>query len=192
MVNNNMVFFKKLLKMKNCLSSLCIACCVLCALFSSCSTAPCSEEQDELLVASDLYLMKLNNLTSEFVKSSSEEDNDVLLDGIISSSIDFLDQNDLDYSVFDNGDPRIAIVALAVLESELYLKYNTKGTVIGDCVLEAFGLKGIFEGVAEGLTKALAKKVAKVAAKQLLEKSVPYVGWGIVAVDFTICMVNNN
>ena len=58
--------------------------------------------------------------------------------------------------------------------------------------MEAFGLKGIFEGVAEGLTKALAKKVAKVAAKQLLEKSVPYVGWGIVAVDFTICLLNKN
>ncbi len=123
-------------------------------------------------------LSQSDSRNSELSEPLEESIND-----FVALSQDYLELNDIDLSeYFDNDDPRIALVALAIADIDRTLNTTpTSRTTIGGCVLEGLGIKALIEGPGK-------KAAAKIIAKALLKRAVPVVGWGLFAYDFIDCM----
>lgn len=152
---------------------------------SSCSSNDEALPSDttETVKGTSNFIAQLNsNVSSSATRSESEEE---ILPLIIKESIEYLNANNISYKEFfeDENDPQIAILAMGLAEyDKCYNLANTR-TSVGGCVLEAIGVKDLVSG-------AGAKIVAKQVGKALLKKAVPYVGWGIFAVDMAMCLAD--
>ena len=132
------------------------------------------------------YLSNLNYILEKEGKLSVKEEQDSVVPALVDASKDFLAVNEIDYSEFfaNENDPRIAICALAIAEIQ---KYSLKGTKtrasVGGSVLEGLGIR---ELAMKGLTKSSVKIICMTAMK----KTVPYVGWGLFAVDMAMFLTD--
>lgn len=99
----------------------------------------------------------------------------------------FLEANGITYEDLDvnEGDEVIAAIALCLVE---YIKdmdetsISLTRTTVGGCILQAVGVKEI-------LTEPTVKLAAKAIGKAVCKKAVPYIGWGLFAIDFVACVV---
>lgn len=96
-----------------------------------------------------------------------------MISELIDNCINFLNKNNIFYTDFceNTNDPRIAVITIGIAEYNLSLKVQTR-TTIGGCLLQSLGLKG----------------VGKQFGKAVLKKAVPYVGWGLFAVETAMCI----
>lgn len=136
------------------------------------------------LVGTQEYLSNIKTLVGAPETRTVTEDEDSIVPLIIEESIEYLNANKINYKEFfeDDSDPRIAVFAMGIVEIEKTseLAALTRTTVFG-CALEALGVKDL---ATKGLTKAAIKALGKAAAK----KAIPYVGWGLFAVDMGLCL----
>lgn len=148
-----------------------------------------TETDSEPITGTEAYIHMLSNLkVSEASQSRSIDDesevSDETIQSLISISQEYLAINDIDMSdIFDQDDPRLAIVAMAIADVDR-LSNNTvvTRTTFGGCVLEGLGVKGLVNGMGK-------KAAAKAIGKLLLKRAIPYIGWGLFAYDFIDCMV---
>ena len=83
--------------------------------------------------------------------------------------------------VFDQDDPRLAIVAMAIADVDrINNNAAVSRTTFGGCVLEGLGVKGLVNGMGK-------KAAAKIIGKFLLKRAIPYIGWALFAYDFIDC-----
>lgn len=102
---------------------------------------------------------------------------------LIKESINFLQLNDIDYKEFfsNDSDSRIAVYAIAIAElQKAETTQLTTRTSIGGCVLEGLGVRGLVSG------RAAVKAIGKV----LVKRAIPYVGWGLFAIDMAMCLAD--
>lgn len=140
-------------------------------------------EQSDL-VSCEAYISDVKSVLSQpMTRSSVEEYNQDRISLLVDISRQFLFDNGITPSDLDlqEEDPIIAVVALGLVETYQRSESLTLRTTVGGCVLEGLGVRSMFKGGA----KKIAKKLAKVA----LKKAIPYVGWGIAALDFANCMM---
>lgn len=111
----------------------------------------------------------------------SVKDEEAMVPDLIESSIKFLNENNISYADFceDQNDPRIAVIAIGIAEYNLSQKHKQEQLLV-DAYSQSLGLKG----VGEQSVKAVAKRVGKA----VLKKAVPYVGWGVFAVEMAMCI----
>lgn len=146
------------------------------------------KEQTEFLGTTS-FLQKVHTTIIKPTRTVQAEEQ--VLSELVEHSSEYLRQNGFDYSeFFEEGDPRIAIVAMSLskydrLTSKSVDLRNRATRGVGNCVLEAVGIKGLLDG---SIKRLGAKYAAKFIAKKVLSKAVPYLGWGIAAVDFASCM----
>lgn len=152
--------------------------------FSACSSndeienAPINDK--ELCVGTEEFVTSLKSIVSSS-PTRSVEDEEAMVPELIENSIKFLNENNISYADFceDKNDPRIAVIAIGIAEYNLNQETQTR-TTVGGCLLQSLGVKG----VGEQSVKAIAKRVGKA----VLKKAVPYVGWGLFAVEMAMCI----
>ena len=136
------------------------------------------------LVGTQSYLNNLKTLIGAPETRTVKEDEDSIVPLIVEESIKYLNANKIDYKEFfeDDSDPRIAVFVMGIVEIEKTSKMAsfTRTTVMG-CVLQAVGVKDL---ATKGLTNAAVKALGKAVAK----KAIPYVGWGLFAIDMGMCL----
>lgn len=154
---------------------------------SSCSSENGIIEQDknieaESCIGTTEFIASLNNISVN-TKNENIEDEKAKVPIIVEVAIEYLAKNNISYTDFcnDKDDPRIAIIAMGLAEYDQISSTQTK-TSIGGCVLEAIGVKD--------LGNAGVKAAAKQIGKAVLKKAVPYVGWGLFAVDMVMCLAD--
>lgn len=144
-----------------------------------------SENIEIELVGTNDYVSNIGCIIKQGGTRSAEYEQDCLVPLLVEESILFLNSNGIDYKEFfdDVSDPRIAVFAMALAEQEKYCQYGglTRASV-GGCVLEALGVKELVT------SKAVTKAAVKAVGKAIVKKSVPYVGWGLFAVDMALCL----
>ena len=152
--------------------------------FSACSSndeienTPINDKK--LCVGTEEFITSLKSIVSSS-PTRSVKDEEAMVPDVIESSIQFLNEQNTSYADFceDQNDPRIAVIAIGIAEYNLSQKAQTR-TTVGGCLLQSLGLKG----VGEQSVKAVAKRVGKA----VLKKAVPYVGWGVFAVEMAMCI----
>ncbi len=149
----------------------------------------CSSEDSTAEISSDkieikgvpTYISRIGEIVKHEETRSVDEEQAETVPLLVKESIDFLQLNDIDYKEFfsDNSDPRIAVYAIAIAELQKAdtMKPTTR-TSLGGCVLEGLGVRGLVTGKAA--VKALGKFIAK--------RALPYVGWGLFAIDMAMCL----
>lgn len=152
--------------------------------FSACSS---NEEMEnvpvkskEQCIGTEKFITNLKSiLSSRPIRGIENEE--AMVPELIESSIDFLNKNGISYEDFcqDKNDPRIAIIAMGIAEYTISETVQAR-TTVGGCLLQSLGLKGVGE--------QSVKKIAKQVGKAVLKKAVPYVGWGLFAVEMAMCI----
>lgn len=139
-----------------------------------------AETEDEILGTSDFILGIKQILGSSLTRSVDEEE--AIVVNLIEESKVYLTKNGINYSdIFpEESDARIAVLAMGIAEYDKQGMPSSTRTSLGGCVLEAIGVKD--------LGKAGAKYIAKEVGKAVLKKAVPYIGWGLFAVDMAMCL----
>lgn len=140
------------------------------------------DTEDRNCIGTAEFVTSLNNLlTSTPTRSIGDEE--TMIPALIEASIEYLSKNEISYTDFcsDKTDPRIAVIAIGLAEYDLISNIQTR-TSFGGCVLQAVGVKD--------LGKAGAKAAAKQIGKAVLKKAVPYIGWGLFAVDLAMCLAD--
>lgn len=160
------------------------------ALFLCISVSSCSSENEiidkdtqiERCIGTVEFITSLNDISIS-TKTVNIEDEKAKVPAIVEASIEYLAKNGISYSEFcsDKTDPRIAVIAMGLAEYDQINIIQTK-TSFGGCVLEAVGVKE--------LGKAGVKAAAKQIGKAVLKKAIPYVGWGLFAVDMVMCLAD--
>lgn len=149
----------------------------------------CSSEDSTLETSSDkieikgvpTYISKIGEIVKHEETRSVTEEQTETVPLLVKESIDFLQLNDIDYKEFftDNSDPRIAVYAIAIAElQKAETLQPTTRTTFGGCVLEGLGIRGLASG----------KVAVKVIGKVLIKRAIPYVGWGLFAIDMAMCL----
>lgn len=150
-------------------------------------TIPENSQEVVKLVGTSNYLSNLSKAANCVGTRSLPTEQDSVVAVIVDESLLFLESNGIDYKEFfeNEKDPRIALFAMTLVELEKHGLYQgeTRSSV-SECAISAFGLE---ELVTQGLTKA----VVKATAKAVLKKAIPYVGWGIFAVDMIYCLTED-
>lgn len=148
-----------------------------------------TEIDSEPIIGTASYIQMLSNLKeSETSQTRSLDDESEVSDETIQSLIyisqEYLALNDIDMSdVFDQDDPRLAIVAMAIADVDrINNNAAVSRTTFGGCVLEGLGVKGLVNGMGK-------KAAAKIIGKFLLKRAIPYIGWSLFAYDFIDCMI---
>lgn len=163
-------------------------------LVSSCQSSSADDAEatvmpsDEKVIGTDVFVSAVRDIQSfDFARRSSDPDDvdvtDKTVQKLIDASLVYLEANDLDLSdFFESEDPRIAIVAMVLADADRVSQNNqVSRTSVGGCVLEGLGVRGL--GLSMGK-----KALAKAACKVLLKRAIPYVGWGLFAIDFANCI----
>lgn len=152
----------------------------------------CSSTEDNILeTPSDkteikgvpAYISKIGEIVKQEETRSVNEDQTETVPLLIKGSINFLQLNDIDYKEFfsNDSDPRIAVYAIAIAElQKAETTQLTTRTSIGGCVLEGLGVRGLVSG------RAAVKAIGKV----LVKRAIPYVGWGLFAIDMAMCLAD--
>lgn len=149
----------------------------------------CSSEDSSPEIFSDkteikgvpTYIAKIGEIVKHEETRSVAEEQTEIVPLLVKESIDFLRLNDIDYKEFfnDDSDPRIAVYAIAIAELQKSETVQPKTrTTVGGCVLEGLGVRGLVSG------KAAVKAIGKV----LVKRAIPYVGWGLFAIDMAMCL----
>lgn len=149
----------------------------------------CSSEDSTPDISSDkieikgvpTYIAKIGEIVKHEETRSVVEEQTETVPLLVKESIDFLRLNDIDYKEFfsDDSDPRIAVYAIAIAElQKSETIHPTTRTSVGGCVLEGLGVRGLVSG------KAAVKAIGKV----LVKRAIPYVGWGLFAIDMAMCL----
>lgn len=136
------------------------------------------------LVSCGTYISDVKSVLSQpMTRSSVEEYNQERISLLVDISRQSLYDNGIAPSDLElqESDPILAVVALGLVETYQRGESLTLRTTVGGCVMEGLGVRSLFKGGA----KKIAKKLAKVA----LKRAIPYVGWGIAALDFANCML---
>lgn len=127
------------------------------------------------------YISKIGEIVKHEETRSVTEEQTETVPSLIKASIDFLHVNNIDYKEFFNNDsdPRIVVYAIAIVElQKTETMQPTTRTSLGGCVLEGLGIRGLATG------KAAVKAIGKVLAK----RAIPYIGWGLFAIDMAMCL----
>lgn len=137
-----------------------------------------------------VFLQKIHEIRMNTTRTVQDEQ--FILAELVKYSSEYLKQNEFDYTVFfEDGDPRIAIVAMSLSKYDRLTSasINFRNRVVtrgvGGCVLEAIGIRSLLDG---SIKRLGAKYAAKVISKKVLSRAVPYIGWGLATVDFANCM----
>lgn len=135
------------------------------------------------------YRAELLKLTQQTYSRSAEmEPTQEDIKKLVEVSTVFLNENNITPQELGlkEGDERIAIVALAILDYQnVVVNSSVSRTTLGGCVLQALGIKEVLDN----LGKQAVKKVATVVAKAALKKAVPWIGWGLCAYELIDCAV---
>lgn len=135
----------------------------------------------ENAVGTEEFLNRLH-LIAYSPQTRTIESDSAMIPQLIEVSIAYLEQNGISYTEFcqEQNDPRIAVIAMGIAEHFKGRGIVTTRGDLDDCVLTAVGIKEIGEGSV--------KKIAKQIGKAVLKKAIPYVGWGLFAVDLVYCL----
>ncbi|WP_047451160.1 hypothetical protein [Alistipes sp. ZOR0009] len=175
------------------------------SIFSSCSKEGVEEEvksynsEFQLKMASlvskvssiqrkDAYLLKstgINEVNPELIKLTEEIRNETI------KLYESEGLNILDFFPSKN-DYRIALVGIMAYEfdrlpEKMEVQKSTLKATLGECALQAIGVKELYQA---GVKKSL-RSLLKVAGKQVLKKAIPGVGAAITAGEFIWCMFDD-
>ena len=127
------------------------------------------------------FISELKEIKAAHAQTRTVSAEEALVPVLVEKSIAHLERNNISYSDYfeDRTDPRIAVLALALAEYDQlnHAEAQTRAS-IGGCVLEALGVRQ--------LGKAALRKIGF----SLAVKAVPYVGWGLFALDMADCLIN--
>lgn len=183
----NKILTKITIKMKKTNLFVCIIMLILISITMSCSSNKDIDEvvinTDKQIVGNDKYVSSVKLILNNTPTRGIQQD-EAMLPDLIKSSKSFLLENGISYSDYfkDPEDPRIAVLALGMAEYAKTSSSSLTRTSLGGCVLEAVGVKD--------LGKAGAKAIAKRIGKAVLKRAVPYVGWGLFAIDMAMCLAD--
>ena len=154
----------------------------------SCSSDSYNEEplSDVVeIIGTQDYVAGLNSVLKDGLTKSVNDQEDTIVPELLLLSKEYLNNNNIDYCEFfgDSEDDRIIVFALALAEYNKIVYYNSiTRTTVGGCVLQAMGLRALVQG--KGITRAAIISLGKAIAK----KAVPYLGWGLFAIDMAMCI----
>jgi len=160
-----------------------LAALVFCSCNSSDKEQMVTESQE--IVGLDNYLTNLRNAKSHKTRSTLNDSLCIL--GFMEASKDFLLKNDITASdlELEENDTRIIIIAMAVADYYKIYGTPTKRASVGGCILSGLGIRSLFNG---GIKKYGARYIIKSVGKAVAKKAIPYVGWGLFAVEVADCL----